>query len=149
MNNFGAKNLGDRIREVRADLSQEIFAARISCTRKQVADWERNRTEPSLDNLKKIADAFGVDFIWLSIGERKEDLDERFNTLKEKIKAQALSEEEWKMITSLRKLQIDTYTKFNLCFDYSKAVYQMDEVEHSRVAENHGTYRQTKKRGKT
>lgn len=149
MNKFGSNNLGSRIRHIRDDLSQFEFGRRVQCTRKQIADWEVGRTEPKIEVLERIAREFQIDYVWLTTGITKEKLDEKFEQVKEKIKEQALTEEEWRMLTALRKLRINTFVKFNLCFDYSKAVERvMDEVNYHRVAESQIKYSITKKKRK-
>ena len=56
------KDFGERIRELRADenWSQEELADRTGFHRTYIGMIERGERNPSLKNIKKFADAFGV-----------------------------------------------------------------------------------------
>lgn len=57
-----AEKLGARLRELRneAELSQEKFALQIGMDRTYYASVEAGKRNISLNNLKKIADGFGI-----------------------------------------------------------------------------------------
>ena len=56
------KDFGERVRNLRkqSGLSQEKFALKISMDRTYYASVEAGRRNISLENIKKIADGFGV-----------------------------------------------------------------------------------------
>lgn len=62
--------IGLRIRKLREEhgYSQGELARRIGVTQPTVSDWENNRTEPAVDNLRLLAVEFGVLFEWLTTG---------------------------------------------------------------------------------
>lgn len=53
---------GSRIRNVRLSvgLSQAEVARRVGAKRQQVWDWEKDRSEPKLEHLARLAEALGV-----------------------------------------------------------------------------------------
>ena len=56
------KLLGDRVRELRnkQNLSQEKFALKIGMDRTYLASVESGKRNISIENIKKIADGFGI-----------------------------------------------------------------------------------------
>lgn len=62
--NMGACQYGLRIKDLRDErgLSQRGFAARIGMSPTYLADVERGARNVSIDNMKRIADGFGVTF---------------------------------------------------------------------------------------
>lgn len=61
------KIFGARLREVRKSkkLTQKELADKFGTNRVNVTKWETGRTEPSLENLVKLADLFEVSLDWL------------------------------------------------------------------------------------
>lgn len=61
------KKYSIRIRELRIDKgwTQKEFASVLMTTNSSVCDWERGRTEPSIDNLIKMSEVFetSIDYI--------------------------------------------------------------------------------------
>lgn len=51
-----------KIKELRIELglTQEEFAQRINSNQRQVSKWENDIIEPNIENIKKLADFFGV-----------------------------------------------------------------------------------------
>ncbi len=49
-------------------MSQSELAARESLSSQQISDWERAVKKPSEQSLRRLASAFGVDFVWLAYG---------------------------------------------------------------------------------
>jgi len=62
--------IGDRIRKVRDlnSMQQSEFAEAIGCARAMVSRWEKNQVVPTLDNVQRISDVFGVSLEWLIRG---------------------------------------------------------------------------------
>lgn len=61
--------LGDRIKKLRANLSQEQFGKLIGVNQGTIHKYEKGRAYPSEETLKKIADCGGVTVEWLLHGE--------------------------------------------------------------------------------
>lgn len=59
------KSLGDRLRDLRGELSQANFARKIRSPQTTYSSWERNYKEPSLSTLRYISSTFGVSTDWL------------------------------------------------------------------------------------
>lgn len=57
--------LGDRIKELRSELTQEALAMILQVDRSTLASWEINRREPDIATLKRIASYFKVNIDWL------------------------------------------------------------------------------------
>lgn len=57
-----SKRFGDRVRELRTQksMSQEKFALQIDMDRTYLASVESGKRNISLENIKKIADGFGI-----------------------------------------------------------------------------------------
>lgn len=55
------RNIGKRIRKYRklCDLSQDQLATAIGTSRPNISSWERDRTEPSINDVQLMADLFG------------------------------------------------------------------------------------------
>lgn len=53
--------VGPRIKELRkqAHMTQAELAAKLGCYAKDICRWETGKYEPSIGNLKKLADVFG------------------------------------------------------------------------------------------
>ncbi|MBW7901686.1 MAG: helix-turn-helix transcriptional regulator [Rhodocyclaceae bacterium] len=62
--------IGLRIKKLREErgYSQGELARRVGVTQPTVSDWENNRTEPTVDNLRLLAVEFDVFFEWLTTG---------------------------------------------------------------------------------
>ena len=60
-------SLKDKIKYLRKsnNLTQEQFAILINVKKHSIGDWETERSEPSIDNLKDIAKAFNITLNWL------------------------------------------------------------------------------------
>lgn len=61
-----AVRLGDVLRRARldADLDQKELAARIGVSHGVISKWERGQSEPTVTQLRKIADATGADWLY-------------------------------------------------------------------------------------
>ncbi len=59
--------VGERIKSLRTEknLSQESLAKKIQSNQKQISKWERNKIEPSIDALSRLADYFAVSVDYL------------------------------------------------------------------------------------
>ena len=59
---FKMKIFGKRLREVRKSkkITQQELADRLGIKRNTYSDWENGKTEPSFENLIKLADLFEV-----------------------------------------------------------------------------------------
>ena len=55
-------NFGDRIKKYRDlnEMTQADLAKKLGVTRQAVSSWERGRTEPSMNDVEKMAIVFGV-----------------------------------------------------------------------------------------
>lgn len=62
--------IGLRIKNLREErgYSQGELARRVGVTQPTVSDWENNKTEPTVDNLRILAVEFDVFFEWLATG---------------------------------------------------------------------------------
>lgn len=91
-------------------------------TQSTLSDWKRGRSTPKTDNMKKIADYFGVSIDYLMTGkdstpeENPIDLDYAKNETERKLlvlcrKANDVSEEEREDIINLFENTIDLYLK--------------------------------------
>ena len=67
VNCFMYKSLGDRLRHLREKLewSQKDAAYRLGTYQQRYAHWENEITKPDPDEIKKLADVFGVSSDWL------------------------------------------------------------------------------------
>lgn len=69
-------SLGNRIKQIRGDISQHDLAKLLKVDRSTVASWEIDRREPDLATLAKLADLFNVSVDWLAgRNSRKANLD--------------------------------------------------------------------------
>ncbi len=59
------------------DMTQEDLATKIHVTRQTVSSWETDRTQPDLEILVALADAFGVEVEELIYGKRKNTAEEK------------------------------------------------------------------------
>lgn len=62
--------IGERIKILRekAGLSQDALASRLSVSRAAVAQWEGNKTRPTMDNVRKLASALDSTSVYLLDG---------------------------------------------------------------------------------
>lgn len=69
--------IGEKIKNKRKELNltQEYLAKELNISRQAVSKWEKGISEPSMDNLVKLSEIFGVD-----IGYFKKDSDQEKNT---------------------------------------------------------------------
>ena len=58
--------VGQRLRNARTvvGLSQEVFAKRIGVTARSVANWETERTSPTLRDLFRLCEVFGFEPVY-------------------------------------------------------------------------------------
>jgi transcriptional regulator with XRE-family HTH domain len=61
--------LGERIRAVRGDLSQQEFGDRLSTSAQTIGRYERDERSPDAAFLRALMDRFGIDPRWLVTGE--------------------------------------------------------------------------------
>ncbi|MEG6584819.1 helix-turn-helix domain-containing protein [Dendrosporobacter sp. 1207_IL3150] len=59
------ETLGDKIKQLRNDLTQEELASLLKVDRSTLASWEVNRREPDIATLCRIASMFNVSVDWL------------------------------------------------------------------------------------
>lgn len=54
--------INERVKELRIEynLTQNEFASKLNCNRQKIADWEREKTTPSADDIILMAKTFGV-----------------------------------------------------------------------------------------
>ncbi|MDU4961090.1 MAG: helix-turn-helix transcriptional regulator [Sporomusaceae bacterium] len=57
--------LGDKIKQLRTNLTQEELASMLQVERSTLASWEINRREPDLKTLCRLASLFRVTVDWL------------------------------------------------------------------------------------
>lgn len=67
--------IGQRIKGLREErgYSQGELARRVGVTQPTVSDWENNKTEPTVDNLRILAVELDVYFEWLVTGRGAKD----------------------------------------------------------------------------
>ena len=56
--------LGDNLKNLRkqSKMNQFEFAIKMKTTQQRVSEWETNKIEPSLYNIKRILDVYGITF---------------------------------------------------------------------------------------
>ena len=59
-------SLGQRIKQIRGNLSQTELSRLLKVDRSTVASWETDRREPDLKTLSQLADLFNVSIDWLA-----------------------------------------------------------------------------------
>ena len=61
------------IKKLRSDrgMTQDMLAEKINVTRQTVSSWENGRTQPDIDMLELLADAFGTEIEELIYGEKR------------------------------------------------------------------------------
>lgn len=59
------ETLGDKIKQLRNELTQEDLASLLQVDRSTLASWEVNRREPDIVTLCRIANLFNVSVDWL------------------------------------------------------------------------------------
>lgn len=64
--------LGQRIRQLRGKLAQDVFAVSIGVSRGSLSAYERDETQPPAETLKEICAKYAVSADWLLFGEGKE-----------------------------------------------------------------------------
>lgn len=71
-------SFGNKIKELRVknSLNQESFANRIGVSRRTVIDWEKDRFDPNMGNLKAICDEFDIDISYF-IGQEVNTMEEK------------------------------------------------------------------------
>jgi transcriptional regulator with XRE-family HTH domain len=62
------KDIGERIRELRGDVSQDEFAPQLGITQGQLSKIERGQAEPSVAVLVKLHERFNKTLDWLVLG---------------------------------------------------------------------------------
>lgn len=64
-----AETTGERIRQLRGDLSQAEFASKIGVHKEMVGKYERGQNVPGGDVLTRMREVFGVSLDWLLTGQ--------------------------------------------------------------------------------
>lgn len=59
------ETLGDKLKQLRRQLTQEELALILQVDRSTLASWEVNRREPDIATLRRLADHFKVSIDWL------------------------------------------------------------------------------------
>ena len=62
------RTLGERVREIRGDLTQAEIAARLSVQKNMVSKWEHDETFPDFETLQKIIVEYELSPEWLMLG---------------------------------------------------------------------------------
>ena len=62
------KDIGERVRELRGDVSQDEFAPQLGITQGQLSKIERGQAEPSVAVLVKLRERFNKTLDWLILG---------------------------------------------------------------------------------
>ncbi len=70
---INSESIGLRIREIRGDRTQKVFAQLMDTTQSYISDLERGKSLPSVSFLARLADASGRSYDWILTG--KEELD--------------------------------------------------------------------------
>lgn len=67
--------IGDKIKNKRKELNltQEYLAKELNISRQAVSKWEKGTSEPSMDNLVKLSEIFGVDIKYFKNNDEKEN----------------------------------------------------------------------------
>lgn len=73
-----ASGIGERIRQVRADLSRDVFAERLSIHRNTVIRYENEAAYPDANVLARICQEFGASPSWLLTGQGLINRDQGF-----------------------------------------------------------------------
>lgn len=99
-------SLGNRIKEIRKSLNQrqEDFAKNLSTNYGSVSDWERNKTQPNVETLVKIAHLGEKSLDWLLTGEEIKSKDSKDKKTLELLKA-------FEKLSSERKEKVVEYVK--------------------------------------
>ena len=63
-------DIGDRIKELRGDLSQDAFAKRMQVARKTVVRWEAGTVVPDGKSILALLVEFGAEPTWVLSGKR-------------------------------------------------------------------------------
>ena len=65
--------IGEKIKNKRKELNltQEYLAKELNISRQAVSKWEKGLSEPSMDNLVKLSEIFGVDMAYFKKDENK------------------------------------------------------------------------------
>lgn len=95
--------LGDRIKQLRSELTQEALATILQVDRSTLASWEINRREPDIATLRRIASYFKVSIDWL-VGFDGEDLlsSDQEGCIRESIPSyQASTDKRWNKVITL------------------------------------------------
>jgi len=64
-----ASTLGERLRQVRSQLSQDEFATRLGVHKNTIGKYERGERQPEAEILSRLRSELGVDVNWLLTGE--------------------------------------------------------------------------------
>ncbi len=62
------KVMGERLRQVRGNLTQAAFAESLGFSQSYIADIEVGRTKPGIELLKAVCEKYGVTIDWLILG---------------------------------------------------------------------------------
>lgn len=67
--------IGDKIKNKRKELNltQEYLAKELNISRQAVSKWEKGLSEPSMDNLVKLSEIFGVDIKYFKNNDEKKN----------------------------------------------------------------------------
>ena len=88
------------------ELTQKELAQKIGYTNSTICDWEKGRSEPSIEALNNLADFFDVSVDYL-MGREDDLVIKGYEPVKERISAtEPLSEEEADLLRDFRKLGI-------------------------------------------
>ena len=88
------KSFGERLKELRGDLSQDDFALKIGTKQTTLSNWERGFREPNFSGLALIATSCGVSADWLlgltdertpGVGPASDDLQQQIALLKKDV----------------------------------------------------------------
>lgn len=67
--------IGEKIKNKRKELNltQEYLAKELNISRQAVSKWEKGTSEPSMENLVKLSEIFGVDIKYFKNNDEKEN----------------------------------------------------------------------------
>ena len=73
--------VGDRIREIRGDMSQREFAEKLGISQSSISGYEKNTRLPDYDIIRKICSEFTVSADWIIIGKQTSERNENYALL--------------------------------------------------------------------
>lgn len=138
-----ATEIGERIREIRADATQAHFASRVGVDRKTVVRWEAGELMPGPQSLVNIMQCYGVDANWLLcgvLGDRQIGVTDGDGILLEAIRRLPLIELE-KLLHLLGLRRYHVFRTLDGTRTQTELVVQTDDVDEARSCAQAGLLR--------